>query len=123
MVVLEGMLAGEGEPIGTYTAYPKDFTVVVKPFECSLEGNKRIFSENVLACKIAEVKERIEGLGDIWGYIAFECIHEYLDRLSTHESGAVRDIWYLHQCLGVVAGPLLEVATLFEPPETRKKGR
>lgn len=29
---------------------------------------------------------------------------------------------YLHQCLGIVASPLFEVAALLEPSETRKQG-
>jgi len=30
-------------------------------------------------------------------------------------------IYYLHKGLGVIAGPLLEVAALFEPSKTRKE--
>jgi len=95
MVVLEGMLLGKGEPVWAYTTCPKDFTVVVKPLECSVKSAERIFRENILACDVTEVEEGIEGLDDIGRYITFKCVDEDLAGLSIW-SGTVNLNPYLH---------------------------
>ena len=60
---------GERETIWTYAARPKNFAVEVKPSEGVVEGVEGVFSYNVLACNVTKVKESVEGLDDISGYI------------------------------------------------------
>ena len=77
--------------------------VVVEPFKCSVKSVEGVFSENILASKIAEVEECVEGLDYIGGNVTFKRIHEDL-----------------HQCLRIISGPLFEIATLFKPLEPRE---
>lgn len=114
------MLVGKRESIWAHTTHAKDFMVVMEPSECGIEGIKRIFCENVLACNITTVKECVQRLDDVHMHITLKHIHEDLIELSTlrRNSGVV---YYLHKCLRIVSSPLLEVAALFESSEAGKK--
>lgn len=56
---------------------------MVESSECDVKGVEGIFSENILACNVAEVEECIKSLDDVRMYIAFECVDEDLAGLST----------------------------------------
>jgi hypothetical protein len=81
-VVLQRVLTGERETGGTYTGDSKDFSVMMKPFQCGVECIKGGLSEHASACNVAEVEECGESLGDVGGYIAFECIYKNLVGLA-----------------------------------------
>jgi len=114
------MLPWKREPIWADTTFPKDLTVVMEPFKRSVEGIKRIFGENILACDVTEVKECIKGLNDVRGDVTFKCMDEDLIGISM-QSVAVKVIPYLHQHLGVITRPLLEIPPLLKPSEPRKE--
>ena len=68
------------------TTCPKNFTVMVKSSKRSVEGIEATFSDNILMCDITEIEEHVEGLDDIPGHIALECVHEDLVKLSKRNS-------------------------------------
>ena len=61
-----------------HTTCLKDFMVVMESFEGDIKGIEGIFSENILACNVAEIEECFECLGDIHRDIAFECVQKDL---------------------------------------------
>ena len=120
-IVCEGMLPGKGESIWADTTCPEDFTVVVEPLQCVVERIEGVFCENVLACDITEIEECIEGLDDIRRYVTFECMDENLATVNIRGSTVAATL-HLHQRLRIIAGPLLEVPSLFKSSEAGKEG-
>ena len=110
----------EGEAIGAYAGHSEDFPVMVEPLECSLECIEGIFSENTLACDVAEIEECTECLCNVGRYITFESIYEDLVGLACEVIATKSS--YLHQCSRVIACPLFEFVSLLEPLKAGKEG-
>jgi len=97
--------------------------VVMKSSEGGIEGIERIFRENTLVRDITEVEERAQRLDDLHMSTTFKRVHKDLGGIRYDKFGVQgQGDYYLHKGLGVIAGPLLEVAALLEPSETRKEG-
>ena len=102
-----------------YTGLLEDFGMVVKPPKCVVESIQQVFGNHVLMCNITEIKERRESLGDIDWNEAFQCYDKDLFELSTLGLVMLQKT-DLHEHLGVVPSPLLEISPLFESTKARE---
>ena len=93
--------------------------MVVKPPKCVIESIQQVFGNHVLTCNITEIKERCESLGDIDWNEAFQCRDEDLFELSTLGLVMLQKT-DLHERLGVIPSPLLEILPLFESTKARE---
>ena len=114
------MLSGKGKPseaIGSHIPR-KDSAVLMEPSKGLVELPERVFSDDVPASNITELKECRKRSDNVQGDEPLDRIQVYLDqkvRLRRSTWHHVVAIAYLHQGLGVVSGPLIEFSPLLEP--------
>lgn len=97
----------------------------MEPFKGLVELLKRVFGDDIPASDITELKERRKRSDDVQRDEPLNCIQVYLSqkvRLRQSTQHYVAAIAHLHQGLGVISGPLVEISPLFEPTQARERG-
>ena len=103
--------------------YPlENFTVAVETLDCIINAAQCGVRYDILTDEVAKFKECVKCAHDIIWDITFYCRNiNLMDLVTRNEKYPRAKQTNLHQCLGIITGPLFESLALQEAMEASKR--
>lgn len=95
--------------------------MLVEPLKGSLKLVECVGGNDIMTCDITEFEECGKRSDDIRGDEPLDGIQIYLNGVISMLFTSVPMAAYLHQSLGVVSSPLVEIPSLFESAQARER--